>query len=207
MRLNLKQKGQYRGLFLLIMSAFIVATALLAFYLKRAEPIFKERAADASTQEIRRLIDNISADVMTEFDIFEESSSLDGEFSVVELNTAQLNAIRTAFSQKLSEELADTYYTKINISAGSLFGNAVLQGVGFRIPVRIFFGAISHIDIKDEFVSAGINQTKYRATLDITVSTSVVSAFFTDSRDINVSLPVCEKIIIGKVPNYYLKHQ
>ncbi|MBQ7794757.1 MAG: sporulation protein YunB [Clostridia bacterium] len=204
MRLGLTEKGRYAGVFYVICLLFIVITSVIFFFLTRAEPIFKERAADASTQEIRRQIDAISAELMADYDVFEEKSLTDGEISVIELDTAELNSLRTAFSQRLSDALGTTYYTKIYISLGSLFDNAVLQGIGFRIPVRIFFGAISHIDISDKFISAGINQTKYRATLDITVSTSVISAFMSDSRDINVSLPICERIFIGKVPNYYI---
>ncbi len=206
MRLQLQSKGRYRGVFFFILSTLIISTLLLMFFMKRAEPIFKERAADATTQALRALIDDISNQLVSQYDIFDEKKMNNDKLSTIELNTTALNSLRTAFSQELSKSISNTYYTKIYISAGSLFNNVILQGVGFRIPVRIFFGAISHIDIKDEFISAGINQTKYRATLEIAMSSSVVSAFMTDSREINVSLPICERIFIGEVPSYYIRN-
>ena len=68
-----------------------------------------------------------------------------------------------------------------------------------------FTDEVITVEISDEFLSAGINQTKYRATIDISVSASVVSALFSDTRDIKMSLPICERILIGNVPNYYIQ--
>lgn len=79
-----------------------------------------------------------------------------------------------------------------------------MQGVGFTVPVKIYFGSISKVDINDEFLSAGINQTKYRAYLSVSATTAVVSTVMSDIREVLVELPVCERILVGKVPNYYI---
>ncbi len=200
MRLCLKSKAGHKGIFFFVLFSLALSTALMMFFLKRAEPIFKVRAADAATQEIRSVIDNIVADIIKDCYVFNSEETE----SVYDLNTIELNTLRTEFSKRLADKLNSTYYTKIYISVGSLFNNLILQGVGFRVPVRIFFGSISHIDIKDEFISAGINQTKYKVTLEISVSTAVVSAFSTDERQIDLSLPLAERIFIGDVPSYYI---
>ncbi len=202
MRVCIYRKRRYTKLYFFLFFTIALCAFLLLFFFDRAEPIFKERAADAATQEIRRLIDDIAIDVLSEGEIFEEKTT--DTLMSVKLDTYEQNSLRSKFSKELSKKLSDTYYTKIYISAGSLFRNVLLQGIGVKIPARIFFGAISHIDIKDEFVSAGINQTKYRATLEIAVTSSVISTLMSDTRVINVSLPICEQIFIGNVPNYYI---
>ncbi|MEE0943952.1 MAG: sporulation protein YunB [Clostridia bacterium] len=203
MRLGLCRKFPYfRVLVLFLIVAVLVL--IFCFFVTRAEPIFRERASDASAQVVRAAIDEISNDVLKEFSVFKDDDSSFSEVLVVDMNTAQMNEIRTKFSEELSKKLSETHIAKIHITAGSLLGYPALQGLGIQIPVKIYFGAISSVDIKDSFSSAGINQTKYRASLEINVSSSVVSAFMSDSREISYSLPICERILIGNVPNYYI---
>lgn len=203
MRLGLSRKFPYFRLLVLFLILTVIVLLFCCFVM-RAEPIFKERAADATTQVVRTVIDEVSDDVLKEFSLFKENESSLDEVLIVDMNTAQMNEIRTKFSKELSDKLSKTHTAKIHITAGSLLGYPALQGLGFQIPVKIYFGSISSVEIKDSFSSAGINQTKYKVTLEVKVSSSVVSAFMSDSRDICYSLPVCERILIGNVPNYYI---
>lgn len=203
MRLGLKRQFPYVK-FTVLLVLIAISILLFIFFVIRAEPIFKERAADAATQVVRACIDEVSQDVLTEFSLFNNDQTSLGKVLVVDMDTALMNQIRTAFSVNLSDKLSKTHNAQIHITLGSLLGYPALQGLGVHIPVKIYFGSISSVDIKDEFLSAGINQTKYRATLDVKVSSSVVSAFMSDSREINCTLPICERILIGDVPNYYI---
>ncbi len=203
MRLGIRKKAPILKLAVILVIMFLLTVGFI-FFLVRAEPIFRYRAADAATQVVRDVIDGVAADVFTDSNIFSYNDISDGDIAVVDMNTAKINSLRTEFSKRLSQELANTHSAKIQITLGSLTDYAALQGIGVKIPVKIYFGSISRVEIKDEFISAGINQTKYRASLDVTVSASVVSSFMTDSRDININLPICERIFIGNVPNYYI---
>lgn len=199
------EKKESKGFFVF---AFVFAILLLLVtvvaIVVQAEPIFRERAADAALQAVRDAVDRVSADVFTDNSVFVTSADFGDGMSLIEVDTVKLNEMRNKFAKKLREELSVTYHSHINITLGSMTNIAALQGIGMKIPVKIYFGAISKVDIKDEFISAGINQTKYRACLSVNVSTSVVSTVMADSREVNVDLPVCERILVGKVPNYYI---
>lgn len=203
MRLGIKKRFPYIKL-LSVSAASLVLVLLSVYAIRRIEPIFRVRAADTSTQIIRECIDEISSEIMSDSAIIEKYKLTENNISIFDVNTFALNRIRTEFSIALSEKLSQTHYATIYITLGSITGYSVFQGLGFRIPVKIYFGSISAVDINDEFISAGINQTKYRANIDISVSASVVSSLFSDSRDIKVSLPICERIMVGNVPNYYI---
>lgn len=191
---------------LIFSAAMVLVTvfATLVIIVVQAEPIFRERAADAALQSVRDAVDRVAADIFKNDAMFITSSDFGDGMSLIEVDTVKLNNMRNQFTKKLREELSGTYHTHIRITLGSMTNVAALQGIGMKVPVKIYFGAISKVDIKDEFISAGINQTKYRACLSVNVSTSVVSTVMADSREVNVDLPVCERILVGKVPNYYI---
>ncbi|MBS7298414.1 MAG: sporulation protein YunB [Eubacteriales bacterium] len=203
MRLGIGRHFPYAKVITLALICILLVIAFI-FFAIRAEPIFRERAADAASQVVRSCIDKVSSDILVGDDLFSDTEIAESGISVYNINTSELNRLRTEYSKSLSTLLADTHIAKIHITLGSLTGYSVFQGLGLNIPVRIYFGAISSVEINDEFISAGINQTKYRACLDVCVSASIVSTFFSDSRDINISLPICERILIGNVPNYYI---
>lgn len=203
MRIGLKKRFPVFRLLCCLLTA-VVFVCIILFFLIRSAPVFQARAADVATQAVRNCIDDISAVVFEDFDFFEAADISSEDVYMIDMNTMQMNALRTSFSTLLAEKLAQTHSAKISIPFGSLFGYPALQGLGVKIPVKIYFGSISSAEITDEFASAGINQTKYSAKLDITVVASVVSAFMCDVREIHISLPICERILIGNVPNYYI---
>lgn len=197
MRMWIKRRRKKRYAIICVLLVLIMP---LYFIIKRSEPIFKLRSADAAAQAIRDSVDEVLSDVLSDGNYIS-----DGDSSLYDIDTYGLNMLRNDVSCALSRKIQDNYYTKVYISVGSLFDNPILQGLGLRIPIKIYYGSISKVDIKDEFISAGINQTKYKASLDIKLSVSVISFTFCDTRDININIPITERIIIGKVPSYYLQ--
>lgn len=193
-----------RALFIIILIAVFLGTGLICLAI-RAEPIFRERAADAALQAVRECVDTVASEVFdNDGAAFLTSSEFGDGISLIEIDTARLNLLRNDFAQKLRDKLSEAHRTEIRMTLGSITGITALQGVGFTVPAKIYFGSISKVDINDEFLSAGINQTKYRAYLSVSATTAVVSAVMSDIREVLVELPVCERILVGKVPNYYI---
>ena len=204
MLIGLEAKSKFAWFFFVLITVIVSALALIIFIIVKAEPIFRERAADAALQAVRNCVDKVAADVFSDESLFITSNDLGDDMSYLEIDTVKLNLMRNSFAEKLQKELSETHRTSIRMTLGSLTDIAALQGIGMTIPAKIYFGAISKVEITDEFISAGINQTKYRASLRVNVSTSVVSTVMADSREVTVDLPLCERILVGKVPNYYI---
>ncbi len=194
-----------------VRSIFSVSAVIILFcfisgmFITRASPIFKIRAADAASQEVRRIVADVASRTIAEndVDLIEKTIGSNGEISMLSINSVQLNKLRAEFTSELISQLSKSTKTTIYISLGSLLNKEIFQGAGVRIPTKITFGSISDVDFEEEFISAGINQTKHLVSLKVTVTTAVVSAFMCDTRKIETSLPLCENIIIGKAPQYY----
>lgn len=193
-----------RGIIFVIFALILICFAS-GLFITRASPIFKIRAADAASQEVRRIVADAASKTITEYDsaLIEKTIGSSGEVSMISINSAQMNKLRADFTSELISQLSKSTKTTIYISFGSLLNKEIFQGAGIKIPAKITYGSISDVDFEDEFISAGINQTKHLVTMKVTVTTAVVSAFMCDTREIETSLPLCENIIIGNVPQYY----
>lgn len=194
-----------RGMWLLLIFASLGVSLLFAAFVFRAAPIFKLRAADAAAQAVRRVIAQTAGKTLTDESapLVDKTAGQGGEITSLSINSARLNKLKADFTKELTDALAKSTKTKIYISFGSLLNCETLQGAGVRIPVSITYGSVCDVDIEDEFVSAGINQTKHLVNLKVKVTVAVISAFMCDTRDIETTLPLCENIIIGGVPKYY----
>lgn len=200
MRMWIKKKRNHK---VYVLFLILLVIALVFLFFKRCEPVFKERAVDTAAQCGKNMIDDVVSNILKDGNYIKESIS--GDITYCDIDTYALNSLRTDVSRAISEKISQNYYTTVYISLGSLFNNASFQGYGPRIPVRIYFGSVSKVDIKDEFLSAGINQTKYRVSLDVNLSVSVISIFYSESRDIIINVPLTERILVGKVPSYYIQ--
>lgn len=202
MRVGISRKTQPKPIIAAAICA-VLASLLTVFFAVRATPVFRERAADTAAQCARRMINEAAEEVFSKYSDDMSAKETDGELAFIRIDSIKLNMLRAEFTSCLMKKLAAQTSTKIYISAGSLLKCEVFQGMGVRIPVKITYGSICDVDFKHEFITAGINQTKYLVTLKVTVTGAVISAFMCDTRDIEVNLPVAESIIIGKVPQYY----
>ncbi len=185
-------------------AGLLLMTVTVGFFAKRAEPIFAERAANTAYQQAQLAVARACADTLADFaDLSDKSYDKNGELSAIGINSAYMNKLRAEFTERLIELSEQTQSAKIYITAGSLFGCKTFQGAGVRIPVRVSFETVCSVDFADEFTSAGINQTKHSLMLRVRLNVAVISAFMCEEREIDVSMPVCENIIIGNVPTYY----
>lgn len=206
MRVGISRRCSVRCRKILALCAVLLTVfSLLVFFTVRASPIFSVRAADAASQEVRRIVNEAAGAAFREDIGGLTAKTLDanGQISMISINSAEIVKLKAAFTSELISRLSDSTRTSIYISAGSLMRQSIFQGAGIRIPVKIIYGSVSDVDIQDEFVSAGINQTKHLVTLKVSITCAVVSAFMCDTREVEATLPLCENIIIGKVPQYY----
>ena len=111
----------------------------------------------------------------------------------------------------LQAEILDTVLTRIDqvsarelsIPIGTLTGASLLAGRGPRITVRMESVGSSEANFSNEFVSAGINQTKHQIILTVDVYVSILLPGFTTATKVSTAVTVAETVIVGAVPDTY----
>lgn len=137
----------------------------------------------------------------------------DGLVTFEKDETGQITAVRSnmAAFNHLQADILDTILTRIDqvsarelsIPVGTLTGFSLLAGRGPRISVRMESVGSSEANFHNEFVSAGINQTKHQIILTVDVSVSIMLPGFTTATKVSNSFIVAETVIVGSVPDTY----
>ena len=137
----------------------------------------------------------------------------DGLVTFEKDETGQITAVRSnmAAFNHLQADILDTILTRIDqvsarelsIPVGTLTGFSLLAGRGPRISVRMESVSSSEANFHNEFVSAGINQTKHQIILTVDVSVSILLPGFTTATKVSNSFIVAETVIVGSVPDTY----
>lgn len=197
------KKGLFLFIFLFtLIILFILTIALLA----RFRPVFEEKASTAAKMRATDII-NKSADYVfkdiNSVDLVNITSKENGEISSVVTNSIEINRLKTLLSLAIQKFTENVENSTIHIPVGSLTSYPVLQGIGYRIPVKIMTDGFSKIDFKSEFMQAGINQVKHKIYAEVTVNISVISTAMTKTETVTAEIPMTETVIVGTVPNYY----
>lgn len=196
---------------------FWAVLALLLFFtftaINRLEPVAVSVAmanvTDVITVEINDIIAEKILDGSIQYDnlvYFEKDS--DGNIIALITNMQGINALQAEITKTITENLSDTSEISVTVPLGNIIGGAILSGKGPYIPIKII--SLSNVTTKfrNEFSSAGINQTRHQIMLDIDVSIGILLAGYSDYWDsVHTEIVVAETVIVGNVPYAYANYE
>ena len=128
-----------------------------------------------------------------------------GEIQMISSNALQINLLTRELSKKAQSKLEMIGETGINIPIGSFTGMPIFAGRGPDVIVKLLpIGSISS-NFVSEFTQQGINQTNHRIYVNVVSHVSVILPTTTQKISTTTQMLICESIIVGKVPDTYLK--
>ena len=125
-----------------------------------------------------------------------------GEITTLSTDTVQLNQLRNAVMEQVITQVEDP--EELGIPLGLLTGWDLLSATGPKLPVRVLSVASASGSYRNDFISAGINQTLHRIFLDVTILVRVLLPGGIVETEVMVPISVAETVIIGQVPQTYL---
>ena len=129
----------------------------------------------------------------------------EGEVSAVMRNIVKINQLKARISQRVQESLSLDLIS-VSIPLGNLIGGDLFSGRGPAIPFRLLpYGSVS-VDVGNEFVSAGINQSLHRIVLTVKAGLSIVLPVTSVTATVESGVVVAETIIVGDVPERYASY-
>lgn len=169
-----------------------------------------ESLAEARVRnQITRMADQTVSDVLADEafssgELISVRTGEDGEISMLTTDTAQLNRLRTQVMEEMVAQVDTLDSRELGIPLGSVTGIDLLSAFGPRIPAKVLTVASTDAVFRNEFTSAGINQTHYRVMLDVTVSARVLLPGGIVETEVIAPVCVAETVVVGQVPNAYL---
>lgn len=191
----------------LVAVAFIIAGIAVLTDLSMA-PIIESVAAYECRLVISEMINSAVSEQLENEDInyselVDLTTNSNGEVISVESNVLNINKLKTDISRSIDNHIRFLPSNRVGIPVGTLTGIQLLHGHGFDVGMMIKPVGSGTTRIISEFNSVGLNQTRHRILIEISVTADALIPGFSSEVSVTTSIVAAETIIIGKVPEAY----
>ena len=193
----------------LLLLAFIILVTL-ALLRSRVYPVLRSLAETQVKNTASDLINDAIAEQIATGNIqydrivyFEKD--LNGRITALKTNIGEINRLKTDVLNIINDEILSTDESSLGVALGSLFLPEFLSGKGPKLPVRILVIRNSEADFYSDFFEAGINQTLHKLNMEVFLDVTVLVLGTTTEFTISSHMVVAETVIVGDVPETYLK--
>jgi len=180
---------------------FLIGDAML-------KPAIREAAEASSVYLAMKAINDavyqkLGAEGILYHDIVSLEKDQNGQVAALHTDIIKINSMKAEISDLVLDALYMIDTSTISIPLGNAFGIDFLSGKGPRIPVEILPIGFATTTCGSEFSSAGINQTKHRITMTVSVSISILLPLDRVTTVVTSDIPVAETVLVGSVPDSY----
>ncbi len=202
-RLEARSAARALSFVLLAVLVFLLFTATA-----RMKPLLENLATTRVSNTVTGIVTDAVYDAVQSGEIryedlttFEKDS--EGRITALHRNMATFNRLQAEILDIILERIGQVSTRDLSIPIGSLTGSSLLAGRGPRISVRMESVGSSTAWFENEFVSAGINQTKHNIVLNIDVYVTILLPGFSTATKVSNTFTVAETVLIGSVPDTY----
>ncbi|MGX8699564.1 MAG: sporulation protein YunB, partial [bacterium] len=187
-----------RRLRLILPFAVLLLILFLLLLLVRLTPLVVELALASATDTVTVTVNEVITEKIAEENVlYSDLVSLekDGQGNITALvtNMAGINYLQSEITAAVVRRFAESDVTSVRIPLGSLLGGTLLAGHGPSLRFDILSVTNVFTAFKNEFSSAGINQTHHRIVMEVEVTLGILLAGYTNRREsITTEITVAE---------------
>lgn len=195
--------------------ARIVLAALLAVLLAltataglQMKHLLTQLATTRVTNTVNRIVtqavnETVDSGEVRYDDLISFEKDNEGKITAVKSNMPEFNRLQSKILNLILERISEVSTRDLSIPVGSLTGSSLLSGRGPLVTVRMQSVGSSTAHLENQFVSAGINQTKHQIILKVDVSVAILLPGFRTATQVSNAFTVAETVIVGTVPQTY----
>lgn len=140
-------------------------------------------------------------------DFVDVQTGATGQVTALSFKTAESTSYKHRVVAGLIERIEQIDPDELAIPMGNLSGILLLSALGPSIRVHIQSVGDITAEYDNEFVSAGVNQTKHSVYLDVSVTVYLLIPGEVIPVTVNEKVCIAETVIVGEVPGTYLNLQ
>ena len=203
LRLTARQRA---GVWLTLLTLALLAAAVsLLWHLK---PVMTSMATARVSNTVNRIVSAAVNEAVENgqidygnFVIFDKDDT--GHITALRSNVAEVNRMQGQIADEILHRLSEISTSELEIPLGTLTGSALLAGRGPSLFVRMQAVGSASATFRNQFTSAGINQTRHQIFLDVDVYMSILLPGMKTSLKVSNEIAVAETVIVGGVPDTY----
>lgn len=199
-------RGLSFGIVFLLVGS-IILLMIADSYIRR---VIREYPMSVATGVVQNLLDSAMETVLSDSNMPNMSEIdrviYDGGQNVmsIQVDTAALNRVKTAFVSKLKRVIYDYGdYITIKVPIGTLIGNEYTLGRGPKVSFKLQFSTTFHTSLQSEFAEASINSTLHTIYMNVVCNLFLIIPWGNVSERVNTNYIVAQTIIAGKIPEAF----
>ncbi len=130
-----------------------------------------------------------------------------GNINLIGVDMLKVNTVMSFISTVALEEMESVFVDGVDVPVGAFSGILLLGDVGREVKVEVETVGIAECSFRSVFETVGINQVKHSLYIDITAAANVVLPLYAKDVFCESSFLLCENVIVGEVPEFYLQNQ
>ncbi len=170
-----------------------------AYYSIRGEAVL------ALNNAYQKTVEEMTSLGYTDFVTVTEDAS--GKVSFISVDMLKVNNVMSFLSTVVLNEMQSLAADGVDVPLGAFSGILLLGDSGKDVTVEIETVGIAECNFRSDFETIGINQVRHALYIDIVASANVVLPLYAKDVFCESSLLLCENVIVGEVPEFYLENQ
>lgn len=203
-----KKSKRLRRLIIFLVILVLLAVGVMIYFDKVVNPIIITTCESKIKMLTSSSINSSISQVISDSDIYDElveiSEDENGNVKMIQANAVRINSLSKEISKLALLKIEGIGEQGIPIPFGTFTGMPLFMGKGPDVLVKVTpIGTLDCL-FKSEFVQAGINQTLHRIYLEVSSNVNLVLPVFKNRVKTFTQVIICESVIIGEVPEFYL---
>lgn len=203
-----KSKKRRAKRLLAVLSVLLVINIFFLLFTFRMRPVIINFAENIGERTLLNAANEAVSQVLQESatdysDIVVLTADNDGRVTSLEINTVNVNLLKSRIAMKISEIVASKESYNMFIPTGTFLGSEFTTGLGPKIAFSMQISTYSIVNLKYEFIEAGLNQVLHRISFDIEMHGRLVMTGISDSFTVSTNAIVAETVIVGITPDAY----
>lgn len=130
-----------------------------------------------------------------------------GEINLISVDMLKVNNVMSYISTVVLDEMQSVAVNGVDVPLGAFSGILLLGDSGSNVNVEVETVGIAECNFRSDFETVGINQVRHSLYIDIIATANVVLPLYAKDVFCESSLLLCENVIVGDVPEFYLQNQ
>ena len=207
------KKRKKRKIVIAIILVVAIAVAAGVYVRSNVVPLVTDKAYYSIRGEAVRALNNAYQKTVEEMSVLGYSDFVtvtydgEGRINLISVDMLKVNTVMSFISTVALDEMQSIRTDGANVPLGAFSGIMLLGDSGGDVKIEVETVGIAECNFRSDFTSVGINQVRHTLYIDIVATANVVLPLYAKDVFCESSLVLCENVIVGDVPEFYLQNQ
>lgn len=190
---------------LLTGAGLYVRSNIVPLVTEKAYYSIRGEAVTALNNAYQKTVDEMTSLGYSDFVTVTKDSN--GKISFISVDMLKVNNVMSFISTVVLEEMQSIATDGVDVPLGAFSGILLLGDNGKDVNIEVETVGIAECNFRSDFETVGVNQVRHTLYIDIVASANVVLPLYAKDVFCESSLLLCENVIVGEVPEFYLENK